>query len=647
MGLLDSVATFAEERFGTSLIDREELTGLRESAWQFQQFREEASELAYNALDHFTGRGPVMRPGERNRLAQRSRNALLRDPLAGSEANHLANFGFGKGVATPDAEDERVQEVIEEGWTDPVNEEKLTGFSAQRYRSNQLLTDANLFPTAFLRNGKVRLGFLDADRVIEIICDEEDDERPLWYVYEEPRKSSWNFDADRWDLFGEGRTAGASNDGGVKPKVVYYPHWRNVEDVSRERLAAGMEPLEIPPREKLGTGVVFHLAINRIGRSQFGTPPWARTMRFYSAMNDVVESHVAMAQAASSFVAKRVMKGSPEGITRAANAILTQTGEIGAARFGTGDPPGDLYGASPFGTPAPAPGSFAIENETHKLESLQLQSGAAQAQQTTSIVRAPISAASGFGQHYMGDASNANLATATSLELPTLMTVEAWQEGFAQVNRWFTALLIQTALRAGRFGGEKKVPEEAEKALSELHVSEAEERADAEERTGIKLDYKFAMPYPGRRNLPDATTTFTSAIGAIDPSGQNVPFRRAMLLWFAQHGLQVDDPRSWVDDVLPEEAADAIARQAMQQSAQAEVDAQMGSREREAQIAQQEYAAANPQGDPTVKPGGPGRGEVPQGAKGVQEELAEIGAGTAGLFNVMVVDPALRNGNGA
>lgn len=647
MGLIDRAADWLEERVGYSLVEKEGLTELQENAYRFDQFREEANEMAYAALDHFTGRGPVMRPGEKNRLAQRSRNALFRDPLAGGEADLLANFTFGKGLSMPDAEDPEVAKVIEEAWTDPVNEKKLTGFEAQRYRSNQLLTDAQLYPVAFLQNGRLRLAYLDADRVVEIVCDPDDDERPLWYVYEEPRKATWNFEANRWDLFGEGRTSGGSEDMATGlPRVVYYPHWRNVEDVMRERAEAGEAQIELPPRDRIGKGVVEHFRINRIGRSQFGTPPWARTMRFYSAMNDVVDAHVSMAQAASSFVAKRVMTGTPEGITKAANSILTQTGEIGAARFGTGEPPRDLHGLNI----PPAPGSFAVENESHKLESLSLQSGASQAQQTTSIIRAPISAASGFGQHYLGDASNANLATATSLELPTLMTVQAWGQGFHEHVCWFTDLVIQTALRAGRLGGEATVPDANAKALNELHVSEADEKQQAEDRTGLKLGYKFSMPYPGRRNLPDVSATFTTAIAAIDPAGQNVPFRRQMLMWFAQFGLEVDDPRAWVDEVLPEETADAVARQALQQSAQAQLDQGLAAREREAQVAQQEFAAANPtppaaQGDPTVKPK---NGEVPKGAKGVQEQLIEIGAETGGLFEVLVVDPVLvrRNGRG-
>jgi hypothetical protein len=48
--------------------------------------------------------------------------------------------------------------------------------------------------------------------------------------------------------------------------------------------------------------------------------------------------------------------------------------------------------------------------------------------QTAQIVRSPIAAAAGFGQHYLGDSSDANLATASTLELPATMRVQSWQQ---------------------------------------------------------------------------------------------------------------------------------------------------------------------------------------------------------------------------
>jgi hypothetical protein len=81
-----------------------------------------------------------------------------------------------------------VQKVIDEAWSDAKNEEKLTGFIAQRKLSNELLTAGELFITLYTANGRVRVGKLDADTVVDIVPDPEDEERPLWYLATDDRQ---------------------------------------------------------------------------------------------------------------------------------------------------------------------------------------------------------------------------------------------------------------------------------------------------------------------------------------------------------------------------------------------------------------------------------------------------------------------------
>jgi hypothetical protein len=552
----------------------------------------------------------------------------MEDPLAGAEANLLANFSFGRGVGIPVAKDPRVQAVIDEAWKDPVNRQKLTGFEAQRHRSNELLTQANLYPVAFVTGGRVRLGFLDADTVVAIVTDPDDEERPLYYVTRK-RRIEWDFTAHRVKTTDELMTGG-------QPKVVYYAHWRNVDDAQEERIRNHEDPLEGPAKADLADGVVEHIRINRIGRTQFGTPPWARTLRFLSAMNQLSTAHVKMAQAASTIIAKRMVQGSPNEVTRAANNILAQTGEIAAARFGTGVPPADIAARIP-----PEAGSFWVENQAQRLEPVNLQSGAAQMVQTTQIVRAPIAAASGFGQHYLGDASSANLATATSLELPTLMTVQAWQETFEQLLRWFTDMVIQSAVRSGRLSRDTPNPElepgedpsdslAASRALSELCYED--DQAEMERRVGFDLGYSFEMPYPGRRNLPDVVNLVTMVAAGYDPNGMNVPLRRALLQFLAVHGMELADPQGWVDEVLPEEAGTP------------EIPP-------EPQMIDPTTGQPVPGGTPPVAPGG---GETPPNvltgrpnpasgdmSEGLEAALAELDASVVDAFRRDVLEPLL------
>ena len=488
---------------------------------------DEAEDLAWQALDHYGDHSATreQRREVRERLIRQSRVAILRDPVAGAEAMHLQNFAFSSGVPKPLAKDEKVQEVLDEAWDDAVNQEALTGFEAQRKLSNDLLTTANLFAVGFEGNGTFRVGFLPPERVQEVVTDPENDNRALYYLVT-VFKREWDFTQDQWKPVQSDQT-----------KKMYYPHWRNVEAYEEEVSEHGETPVR-PPKERLAEGEIYHVRVNRVGQTQFGTPPWARTLRFYSGLNRLTEARITMAQAAASFIAKRVTKGGPAQVQKAAQSVLRQAGDL-AKTLSPTEPRGGMQ-------PPPRTGSIFNENEAHSLQPLSLNSGGPGAQADAQIVRAPLAAASGFGQHYLGDASNANLATATSLELPALMQVGAWQETFEQLYRWFLDSALDAAVQAGRLGGNTAEKEPGAVPLAELRASDPE----AEDRTGKDLSYSFQMPYPGRRNLPDVMTTVKDTITTFDAGLQNKVLLKEVLTFLFSQGFQVEDPAGVADAIL-------------------------------------------------------------------------------------------------
>lgn len=544
----------AESLLGVSVQPADRVARWSVMEQEFGAFVDNAEELAFQTMDYAYGRPHEMRRDTRRRLSQRSRIALLQDPLAGAEAELLANFGFGKGVSKPSARNPKVQDVIDAAWTDPINEQVLCGYMAQRKMSNNLLTSAELFTTLYVGGGKVRVGGRSPDRIIDIIPDPENEQVPLYYVEERPiQRWEWDPAMDQWK-------AVTSTDAG-RPKCRYWPHWRNLEDAQRERAQFDVDDQELKlpeiPAEKLAKGVIYHTAINQVGEGLRGNPPWARTLRFMNAMNVLTEAHVSMAQAASSIIARRSMTGSDRQITKAAESVMSAASEIGASAFrnpggwgvaGNAEPTTQPFTAP--GQPGPfPPGSWWNDNQSSKLEPLSLQSGSGQMAQTAQIVRAPIAANSSFGQHYLGDASDANLATASTLELPATMRVGAWQESFEQLYRWFTDRAIEAAVKAGVLGGMDGF--DGAKPLSEMRLQEAEDRAAMEARTDKDLSYEFTMPFPGRRQLADVTTFVQTLAATMDPNGVNVPYRR-ILLRFAFEQIGIDDVSRAVEDSIPE-----------------------------------------------------------------------------------------------
>jgi hypothetical protein len=548
--MMETARERLEEVTGLTVRDRDEVAGLQETVRELEPFRDEAEDLAAMTIDYVHGDKPTAASYEHRRvLAHRSRIAFVHDPLAGAEANLLANFAFGRGIPKPQANEERVQEIIDEAWEDPVNERKLTSFEAQRHRSNELLTSANLYMVLFEKNGKTRVGFISSDLCTDVVCHSEDDELPLYYVVRK-RKQEWDYNTDM-------PKAWTPNFEGGQEKVWYYRHWRNPEDADHWGLPESSDP--DPPAEKIPAGVVEHFRINRVGRTQFGIPPWARTLRYFSAMNQLSTARVSMAQAAASIIAKRVRRGGPSDILKGASNVIQMAGEMATSRFRRGGRddtsplgPGTNPPAGKGMAPPPA-GAFWLENESDRLEAVRLSSGSAEALQDAQIIRAMPAAASGFGQHYLGDASSTNLSSATTLELPTLMTVMSWQETHEGMYRYFTDRVIENAVKAGRLGGLISESEEEDgRPMGDLIYEE--DRQEMEKRTGLDLSYSFELPYPGRRNLTDVVTAVENVAKAFDPAGTNVPLRRSLLDFFFRHGLQVADPAAEVDEILPEDA---------------------------------------------------------------------------------------------
>jgi hypothetical protein len=526
MGILDRardrVTGLLEENLGYTILDADEASTLRESYSAYADLRADANDLAFHALQYWTGRPQELRPERRARLAQKARVAWMEDPVAGTEAEHYANFALGRGVNKPRAKNAAVQKVIDRGWDDPINKQKLTSLDALRAISNELKTGANVYAVAYTGNGRVRIGFLEADSVTDIVTHDDDRQLPLYYCARTYERR-WDFATDQ-ELFQPSQN----------PVVTYFPHWCNPDILKAEAKRNGTRAPQEPPKEKLGPGRVYHLRINRLMEAQFGTPPWARQLRFFSALNRLMEARVAMAQAASSIIAKRVVKGTPNDVMKAAQSVLQQTGEIGAAR-------GQAVQAMTGMRPPLRPASIMAENESHRLESVNLNSGASQAEGDTRMIRGSATAPSAMGQHYFGAGDSANLSTAVTQELPALMATGAYQEVFEQLLRWFTDLLIEEAVRAGELGGAVRAEDDGGPALSELRLSEAADREIAKKRTRKDLSYSFEMPYPGRRNLPEVTSAFSTIMSQLSPIGENEVLTEAMLQFVFTHGLQLEE----------------------------------------------------------------------------------------------------------
>jgi hypothetical protein len=305
-----------------------------------------------------------------------------------------------------------------------------------------------------------------------------------------------------------------------------------------------------------------------------------------AALNDFMAARVDMTQAAAAFIMRRTIKGSPQQVANIAAKAISRQSSL--ASTSVDDPT--------TGQPVqagPRPASILNESDAVKTEPFAVSTQAAQAAQDAQMIRSQIASAT-WPQHYLGDQSNANLATAQALELPVIKKVEAFQELFEGLFRTFIDRAIQKAVDAGKLPTEL-TPEERAKLKakksknqvpgapppdapaapiqSELPSSMTdvpssngttalsasyEGQAEDEEDTERDLSYEFSMPNPLKRAMTDLINSIANLARTFDPNNTNLELSRTLLGVALGQGLELADPAAAVERILPEGYVDPM-----------------------------------------------------------------------------------------
>lgn len=618
--VLRRIGSRLEEATGFALVDVDHLRVTEATAVEARNLAFELEEFGYASMDFLGGRPNEPTAPARRRWAQQARVVWQADPQAGASVELLNEFTFGRGVPKPRAKEEVVQEVIDDFWDDPQNQRVLTSFTAQLKLGNSLSVQSNIFFLIFDEgdDGKLKLSFLNHDTVEQAVPDPDNRQRILYFTARKQRQE-WDFAADRPKSM---RVAD-----GVVPKLLYYEVWGAVDEALEERGtqrqrgsdAAGVqeseiveasageeekvtvtkptkergwlveaadddEPLELAPRDRVGDGKVYHLAENTDMEQVFGVPRMRRTIRWYTAYNDYMKSRVDMMMAAAAFIMKRKVKGTPAAFEKMTQKAMRATSDLQTSVD-------EAVGRSPG--PASA-ASVMQENQSVEHEPFNLDTRAGNALTDGQMLRAQVSAGDRFPQHYLGDVGSANLATATSMELPVLKHVEARQELIESLFRFCIDRAIDLAVEKGRLNpnekpenpddervllgvtgredgaevletvdmlwrinGEQVVRETAIVAYADgagigYELCEAhEDKTQDESDTGLDLGYEFAMPSPLRRMMGDVVTATASVAQTFDPNNTNPELSRLLLAFVLAEAFEMPDAQDAVDKIFP------------------------------------------------------------------------------------------------
>lgn len=576
--MADGYLNKALGRFGLQVESTDRIDLLEAVATDHRALQRDLEFMGWTVLNHVSGQTQEVRTERRLEMARKARYVWMNDPQAGAAVDLLCSFVLGRGIPEPTAKDEDVQQILEDAWNDDDNQAVLTGFAAQ----TAFLTDLQLQGTVVFKwfedgdDGGLKLALLDYDTITGARTDPEAGHRILYVVTKESNPQEWDYKTDMFKPV-EGIA-----------KTVYYEHWKWPSVLDEEG-----ESYKKPPANKVGKGKVYLVSINKTGQQVFGTPPMMRLIRWFTAYNDYMAARVTIAKAAAAFLMRRKVKGTENQLVKMATKALSRRSDLAM-----------IYPEEQGMLAPPAPGSIINENEGVEHEQLRLDSGAGNAMSDAQMLRSQISAGTHFPQHYLGDAGSANLATATSMELPVLKHIEFVQETVEQVFRDFFDRVIERAVDAGALttelegeqlvahlvregyrwfdgddgrylakpvlvyrqtddGFEATVEPDPRLTLREgaARLVEAHEDQTSDEiSTERDLSYNFSLPSPLRRMMTELVAACAQVAQVFDPNNTNPKLSRVLLTIIFGEGFEIADPGSTVDEVMPEDYQDpAIA----------------------------------------------------------------------------------------
>ncbi len=348
---------------------------------------------------------------ERRKLIRVARQFWLKDPLMHQAVALTTQYTFGEGLRYSSNLEDVLRE-IDEFWADDDNQLELTAYQAQEQKSNELQVDGEIFFVMFVDpEMRVKIRTLPPEEITEIICSPDDHRRPLYYE-RKYRPSTYNLAARKWV--------------NGKEEVAYYADWRNYE-TGRWGFDSGIKTSE---------GVVFHVALNRISWQKRGYTEMYPALDWAKAHRQLLQDWVTIVKAYSTLAWKAKIKGDdPRDIDRVRQRLRAM---LPTFTQNANEP------WAPSGT-----GGVQIENDDVTMSPIKT-AGMATSPNDARQIRLMAGAGMGIMEHYFGDAGNANLATATAMELPMLKKFAARQRLWESVYSNILTYVVAQGVAAGR-----------------------------------------------------------------------------------------------------------------------------------------------------------------------------------------------------
>lgn len=401
MGILSNIAKKVLQEDYTSL-ERKAI----EASDNYQFFTERIAELEL-ALEDI---GWIRLSGESEKEFSReglkkinklARIYFLKNPLIRRAVLTQTQYVFGQGIQIR-AEHPLVDEVIQGFVDDTKNRAEITEHQGRMIKETELQLFANIYFVFFVdgATGRVRVRTIPADEIADIITDPEDSKTPLYY------KRAWmkrTFDLSTGEYTSE-------------QKIAYYPDWTN------------FKPAKMVAGKKIEDPVVYHIAVNRLSDMKFGVSEIYSALDWSKAYKNFLEDWATIIRSYAKFAWGLKTKGRTG--TAKAKAKLQSQVDTGSTVY----PP---VAASIFMSPEGAEGMKPIKT-----------AGATTRADDGRRLLLMVCAATGIFEHYFGDPSTGNLATATAMERPMEMMFRDRQQLWSSVFLEIANFVVKQAVKA-------------------------------------------------------------------------------------------------------------------------------------------------------------------------------------------------------
>ncbi|MBZ0315094.1 MAG: hypothetical protein K8L91_01655 [Anaerolineae bacterium] len=322
---------------------------------------------------------------------------------------HLENsYIFSRGASVK-AKDPDIDAWIQRFWKHPRNRASLTTAAAQHELNTELQIEGELFFIFYTStlSGQVTVRTLSPSQIAKVIPAKGDNKLQQFFLT---------------DFIGS------------ENRVERYP-------LLDYRVADIRKVLSRPEFAGENTEIaVMHIMRDSINGRGISTK--RTSLRWIKALTGFMEDRAVLTLAASTFAFKQKIKGNRQAVELAQQRWANYATQL---KYDKGEQE-RRQGGNTF-----------IENEASNLEQMKFDTMAGNAYQDMRMFRQQAGIGSGVFEHYMGDPSTGNLATATAMELPMLKQFEFGQQFWGDVFGEIFGFVVLQGIRYGKLGGKAEV----------------------------------------------------------------------------------------------------------------------------------------------------------------------------------------------